>query len=77
MTRKVFRVGNSDAVTLDPRLEEKYQIGLGAPVIQYDSGDGILIKPAIKPGDLPADLASWLGVFEKKHAKALRKLANS
>lgn len=77
MIRKIFRAGNSDAVTLDPRLEEKYQIGLGVPVVQYDSGDGILIKPAEKPGDLPADLASWLGVFEKKHAKGLQKLANS
>lgn len=77
MTRKVFRAGNSDVVTLDPRLEEKYQIALGVPVVQYDSGDGILIKPARKPGDLPADLASWLGAFEKKHATALRRLANS
>lgn len=77
MTRKIFRAGNSDAVTLDRRLEEKYQIGLGVPVVQYDSGDGILIKPAVRPGDLPADLASWLGAFEKKHAKGLKRLADA
>lgn len=77
MTRKVFRAGNSEAVTLDRGLAEKYQISLGVPVVQYDSGDGILIKPAVKPGDLPSDLSSWLGAFEKKHAKGLQKLADS
>lgn len=77
MTRKVIRVGNSDAVTLDPMLEDKYHIGLGISVVQYDHGDGILIKPATKPGDLPEDLASWIGAFEKKHTKAFKKLANS
>lgn len=77
MTRKVFRAGNSEAVTLDRGLAEKYQIVLGVPVVQYDSGDGILIKPVQKPGDLPADLSSWLGVFEKKHAKGLKRLADA
>lgn len=74
--RKIFRAGNSDAVTLDPALEEKYSLRLGTRVVQYDTGEGILIKPEVKAGQLPADLSSWLEKFEKKHAKALRKLAS-
>lgn len=77
MTRKVFRAGNSDAVTLDRRLEEKYQISLGTPVVLCDTGEGILVKPVNKPGNLPADLSAWIQSFEKKHTNAFKKLAVS
>lgn len=75
--RKVFRVGNTTAVSLDPGLMEKYGFSLGLRVAQYDTGQGILIKPVKKTQGLPSDLVSWLTKFEKRHAKALRKLARA
>ncbi len=74
---KIFKAGNSLAVTIPKELALKYGLELGLRVFPEVSKQGIIFKSmADKRPVLPSDLNGWLKKFDKKHFKALRSLAN-
>jgi len=74
MVKKLARHGNSYALVIDRAVMELLRIGPDTPLQITTNGDALVVAP-VRDGRREAAFQKALQEANRKHAKALRKLA--
>ena len=74
--QKIFKVGNSWAVTIPPQVVNEHHLELGVYVISQSTSEGFSYKPIRKNTKITKEFDVWLKKTAKKYAPALKELAD-
>lgn len=75
-TVKIFKAGNSLAVTLPQELIQLYNLKLGDAMVPEPTQTGITYELTNKKPVVSQEFKQWLTSFKKKYGPALQELAN-
>ncbi len=73
---KIFKAGNSLAVTVPKELAQKYGLELGMRIFPQTVNGGIFYKPRTATVKISKEFDSWLKRTAKKYTPTLRALAH-
>lgn len=77
LIQKVYRNGNSVAVTIPKEYLDDLKLRPGTPVVVEKKDEGVLITPKAKKLalDVDSEFAKWVDDFANEHSDVLAELA--
>lgn len=77
LTQKVYKNGNSVAVTIPKEYLDELKLRPGSAVIVEKKDEGVLITPKAKKLalDVDSEFAQWVEEFANEHSDVLQELA--